>query len=59
MPKYIIIAKREVLYEFEIEAGSEEEAIEEMNRIEISENAEDYAYDWYPLEIDEINEEEE
>jgi hypothetical protein len=57
MPKYTIIAKRETLYEFEIEANSEEEAIEEMNRIELSENVEDYAYDWYPLEVDEINEE--
>lgn len=59
MPKYAIIAKRETLYEFEIEADSEEEAIEEMNRIELSEDVEEYAYDWYPLEIDEINEEQE
>lgn len=59
MPKYIIIAKRETLYEFQIEADSEEEAIEEMNRIELNEDVEEYAYDWYPLEIDEIDEEEE
>jgi hypothetical protein len=57
MPKYAIIAKRETLYEFRIEADSEEEVIEEINRIELSENVEDYAYDWYPLEINEINEE--
>ena len=29
-----------------------------MNRIELSENVEDYAYDWYPLEVTEIEEEE-
>ena len=58
MPLYTIIAKRETLYEFNIEADSEQEAIEEINRIELSENVEDYAYDWYPLEITEIEEEE-
>ena len=36
----------------------EKEQIEEMNRIELNEDAEEYAYDWYPLEITEINEEE-
>jgi hypothetical protein len=59
MPLYTIIAKRETLYEFNFEAESEEEAIAEVNRIELNEDVEEYAYDWYPLEIDEINEEEE
>jgi len=59
MPKYTITAKRETLYEFNIEADSEEEAIEEINRIELSEDVEEYAYDWYPLEVDSIEEEEE
>jgi hypothetical protein len=59
MPLYTIIAKRETLYEFNFEAESEEEAIAEMNRIELNEDVEEYAYDWYPLEIDEISEEEE
>ena len=58
MPLYTIIASREIYYEFNIEADSEAEAIQEMNRIELSENAEDYAYDWFPLEVTEINEEE-
>jgi len=58
MPKYVIVAKRETLYEFQIEADSENEAIAEMERIEISEDVEDYAYDWYPLEVTEIDEEE-
>jgi hypothetical protein len=59
MPKYVIIAKRETLYEFQIEAESENEAIAEMERIELKEDVEEYAYDWYQLEIDEINEEQE
>ncbi len=59
MPLYTIIAKRETLYEFNFEAESEEEAIAEMNRIELNEDVEEYAFDWHPLEIDEIAEEEE
>ena len=58
MPLYTIIAKRETLYEFNFEADSEEEAIAEMNRIELNDDVEEYAYDWYPLEVEEINEEE-
>ena len=59
MTKYVILAKRETLYEFQIEADSENEALTEMERIELSENVEDYAYDWYPLEVTDIEEEEE
>lgn len=58
MPLYTIIATREVQYEFNIEAEDEASAIEEVNRIELNEDVEEYAYDWYPLEITEINEEE-
>lgn len=58
MTLYTIIATRETLYEFNIEAEDEASAIEEMNRIELNEDVEEYAYDWYPLEITEINEEE-
>lgn len=58
MPLYTIIATREVHYEFNIEAEDEASAIEEVNRIELSEDVEEYAYDWYPLEITEIEEEE-
>ena len=54
MTTYRIIAKREIWYEFPIEANSKEEAIQEMNRIEFAEDAEEYAYDFYPLEIQEI-----
>lgn len=59
MPRYTIIAKRETLYEFNFEAEDEASAIEEMNRIELNEDVEEYAYDWYPLEVEEVNEEEE
>jgi len=58
MTKYVILAKRETLYEFQIEADSENEALTEMERIELRENVEDYAYDWYPLEVTEVEEEE-
>ena len=59
MPRYTIIAKRETVYEFNFEAEDEASAIEEMNRIELNEDVEEYAYDWYPLEVEEVNEEEE
>ena len=58
MSLYRITATRETRYEFDIEAETEQEALDEMNRIELSENVEDYAYDWYPLEVTEIEEEE-
>lgn len=57
MPIYTIIAKRETYYEIPITANSEQEAIDEMNRREIAEDIEEYAYDWFPLEIVEIEEE--
>jgi hypothetical protein len=59
MTLYTIIASRETIYEFNIEADSEAEAIEEVNRMELNEDVEEYAFDWYPLEITEIEEEEE
>ena len=59
MTLYTIIATRETQYEFSIEANSEAEAIAEVNRIELEEDIETYAYDWYPLEISDIEEEEE
>jgi hypothetical protein len=58
MPLYTIIAKRETIYEFNFEAEDEATAIAEVERIELNEDVEEYAYDWYPLEITEINEEE-
>ena len=59
MPLYTITATRETRYEFEIEADTESQALEEMNRIELTEDVEEYAYDWYPLEVTEIDEQEE
>jgi hypothetical protein len=59
MPLYTITATRETQYEFTIEAADEASAIEEVNRIELNEDVEEYAYDWYPLEITDIEEEEE
>lgn len=54
MPRYTIIAKREVFYEIPIQANSEQEALEEMNRIDISEDIEEYAYEWSPFLVTEI-----
>jgi hypothetical protein len=56
MTKYIINAYREIYYSFEVEADNVDNAIEQMRTIELTENVEDYAYDWYPLELDEVNE---
>ena len=56
MTKYTINAYREIYYSFEVEADSADKAIEQMRAIELTENVEDYAYDWYPLELDEITE---
>ena len=56
MAKYTITAKREIFYEFEIEANSKDEALDEIKRIEISEDIEQYAYEWFPLDVDMIEE---
>ena len=58
MPLYTITAKRETYYEFEIEADNQKDALDEVERIEREEDVETYAVDWYPLELDEIEEKE-
>ena len=59
MTKYKIMATRETYYEFEIEADTQNQAIEIMENIETQGDVENYAYDWYPLEVTEIEEVEE
>jgi hypothetical protein len=59
MPMFKIEATRETQYDFEIEAETEEDALAEIERIERDEDVEVYAIDWYPLEIQSIEEEEE
>lgn len=59
MSLYTITASREVFYEFQIEAESEGEAITEFRNIEVSKNVEDYAYDWSPLEVIDLTDEQE
>ena len=54
MPVYEIVATRETYYEFSIEADTEEQALAEVERIELSEDVEEYAFDWYPLEVTDI-----
>jgi hypothetical protein len=58
MPLYKITATRETYYEFEIESEDEASAIAEINRIELTEDVEDYAYDWFPLQVTKIGEQE-
>ena len=59
MHKYIITATRETYYEFEIEATDEHDAEDQMHNLELTGDIETYAYDWYPLEVESIEEEEE
>ena len=56
MPLYQILGSRQIDYEFEIEADSEEEARKEIERMEIHEDVEEYAYEWYPINITNIEE---
>jgi hypothetical protein len=54
MTEYRIAASRTVYYEFDITANSKEEALEEMQRIDLYENAEEYAYNWGRLEEEQL-----
>jgi hypothetical protein len=56
MPLFDINATRETVYQFSIEADTEAQALEEINRIELNEDIEEYAIDWYPLEITDVEE---
>ena len=56
MTKYTINASRKIHYLFEVEANTPSEAIDEMNRIDISENAEDFSFEWEAFDVAEINE---
>ena len=51
MPTYNLVAKQEIMYEFDIEADSEQEALEEMRRIENSDDLAEYAYQWSLLQV--------
>ena len=57
MPTFKITAKREIHYDFNIEADTQQDALDEINRIETAEDVEEYAYQWNPMEILEIEEE--
>jgi hypothetical protein len=51
MPKYKILASREVFYELEIEADSKEIAEELLREIALEGKLEKHAYDWAPPEV--------
>lgn len=59
MPLYTILATKEVYYEFVIEADDEPQALDEFNSIELSGDIDKYEIDSYPLEITDIEVEEE
>lgn len=54
MPYFKIVAKREVYAEFEIEAESAEQAEHMVQMGEFNGPEEDYYYDWFPWEFDEV-----
>ena len=51
MPKFKLLASREIFYEFEVDSDSSENAEILVKEIALNENIEKYAYDWAPLEI--------
>ena len=57
MPKYLITGKRETIYEFEIDAEDVDSAIAQIEAMQMTDEVEQYAIDWYPIEIDEVEEE--
>ena len=51
MPKFKLLASREIFYEFEVDSDSPENAEILVKEIALNEDIEKYAYDWAPLEI--------
>ena len=51
MPKFKLLASREIFYEFEVDSDSSENAEILVKEIALNEDIEKYAYDWAPLEI--------
>jgi len=51
VPKFKLLASREIFYEFEVDSDSPENAEILVKEIALNENIEKYAYDWAPLEI--------
>jgi hypothetical protein len=59
MAKYIVTATRETHYEFEVEAADEMDAEDQARQIEVEGDIEEYAIDWYPIEIESVEEQDE
>jgi hypothetical protein len=51
VPKFKLLASREIFYEFEVDSDSPENAEILVKEIALNEDIEKYAYDWAPLEI--------
>jgi len=58
MPLYTILATRATNFEFIIEANSEIEALEEMQRIDDFQDSDEYAYEYSAFEVTDIEVEE-
>jgi hypothetical protein len=58
MPLYTILATREIKFEFPIQADSEAEAIEKMELIDISQDENEYAYEYSAFKVTDIEIEE-
>jgi hypothetical protein len=59
MPRYTVTATRETYYEFEVEAADEMEAEDQVRQLELEGDIESYAVDWYPVEVESVEEQEE
>ena len=59
MANYRIVATRETKFEFSIEADSEAEALEELQRIDDSEEPDEYAFEYSAFTVTEIELEDE
>lgn len=60
MPKYTVTATRETYYEFEVDAIDEADAEDQVRQLELEgDTVEESAIDWYPLEIESVEEQEE
>lgn len=51
MPRFKLLASREIFYEFEVDSDSPENAEILVKEIALNESIEKYAYDWAPLDI--------
>jgi hypothetical protein len=59
MPRYTVTATRETYYEFEVDAENELDAEDQVRQLELEGDIEVYAADWYPIEVESVEENDE